>query len=446
MKTKKINYLMMVLTLISGLIGWFAAEYIVVGLIYSNPDNTIPNTICMGIYFSIIAVFGCLGVILSEVIHPTYNLRLHNAKSSFPKRILISVLGVSIVLVMLFSMGFQYLYELTLGTSIGKKSIVFVMDCSGSLEYGSTANGIIYPPTDKDRQRITAAESIIDKLDASQFSALVSFTDEPSLDFEGAPMTEDNKLKLKQAVEKLDSNGENNIKGALDFTYENVIKSEGIKNPAVILFTDGEDNTLDTSNLDMDINNYIKDQIPIYSVEVNERLGDEGFAKSPLDKVAELTGGQYIAEKSADKIAGAFNSIYSSIQSTTNKDRVLIFKRSDPMNISQIWFFVVRVLCYMFIAALIGLAYTILLNNREAIITNLLSGLAAGIIMEVGYFLNGYPFMLRLITAAIIAAVICRYTPYNASVMQSEDFNSGFFTNDYQGFGEINDYNNEFNK
>jgi hypothetical protein len=305
-------------------------------------------------------------------------------------------------------------------------------------------SGIAYPPTDKDRQRIEAAKSIIDKMDGTQLSALVSFTDTPALDFEALPMTDDNKEKLKQAVDKLQSDGENDIKSALGFTYENLIKPGKVKNPAVILFTDGEDNTLDISNLSRDISNYVKNSIPVYSVEVNERLNSEGYAKSPLDKVAELTGGRYVAETSPAKIADAFNTIYNSIQTSANKNRVLIFKRTDPLNISQVWFFIVRVLCYIFIAGLIGLAYTVLLNSREAIVTNVLSGLIAGAIIEVGYFLNGYSYVLRMITAIIIAVVICRYTLYSGTIGQNEDYNSGMFSNDFQGFGGTNDSNNEF--
>ncbi|WP_040195800.1 vWA domain-containing protein [Candidatus Soleaferrea massiliensis] len=403
---KQVNWLMFFCTLGTGFLGWLLAEYIVVNLIFGDPNNQVPNVLSVGIYFVILTVFGCLGVILSERIRPTYN-NFELAHGSFSKRILIAIGAVGIVFVMLVSMLFQFLYSLAIGTENGKSDIVIMMDCSGSLEYGSTnSSGEDLPATDPKRQRIEAAKHIIDTLDETQMVSLIAFTDTAETKFDFAVMSDTNKEKLKAQLEALESDGQTDIQNALDYAYERIDAFASLRNPVVMLFSDGEDSSLDDGDLKNQIRGYLDDSIPVYSVQVNER-GDES---SVLNSVARMTGGEYTPIEDADEISEAFIDTFNSIRTSSDQNLVLLFQRSGNISGSPLWFFFIRLLCFMFIAGSIGAAYTILLNSKEAIVINILSGLAAGLIMEISTWLFGDFFLWRMIAALLVVAVICRYT------------------------------------
>ena len=412
MQTKKINWFMFLCTLVTGFLGWLLAEYIVVNLIYGNANNQVPNVISVGIYFVLLTVFGCLGVIISELIHPTFNNHLSTARHSFVKRIFISVVGVGLVFVLLISMLFQWLYSLAVGTENGKSDIVIMMDCSGSLEYGSTNldTGEELPPTDPTRQRIEAAKEIVETLAPSQKVALIAFTDEAFTAFDFHEMTYENKLELQEQLDGLASDGSTDLRAALDYAYGEIIDNE-LVNPVVMLFSDGEDSSFNDSNLNDEIRGYLNSHIPIYAVQVNAREDDNTY--SVLEDVAKATGGEYTPIESADEISEAFIDTFNTIRMNSNQNLVLLFNRSGYIEGSPLYFFFIRILCFMFIAGSVGAAYTILLNSKEAIIVNVLSGLAAGLIIELGTWLFGNFFLVRMIAALLIIGVICRYVVSN---------------------------------
>lgn len=169
-------------------------------------------------------------------------------------------------------------------------NLVLVLDFSGST---------------KSKQDIIkkAAQKFVDYSRANDQISVVAFANQIKLVSE---LTTD-KQKLKKQIKNIDIGGGSPIWDSISFTYKNILQTEKGKRNAVVIMTDGEDGSFNTSFADLfeTVRNSDTTIFPVYFTpfrelnEITKKLNHKSYQS--LWMLAEETGGQlYKADKFED--------------------------------------------------------------------------------------------------------------------------------------------------
>lgn len=160
---RKINWLLLLFSLIGGTVGFAIGEIILGALLESWP-----RFVVAGLYFGVLALCIGLSCLIAEMIAPRLNGSSWRARYTG----LSWQLLVPATLVLLFAVGalLQLLYGLHFGGSKQVKDIVLVIDNSGSML-----------ETDPENERYTAAKQLIENMKDDKRVAVVVFSNTAEL-------------------------------------------------------------------------------------------------------------------------------------------------------------------------------------------------------------------------------------------------------------------------
>ncbi|WP_042462571.1 vWA domain-containing protein [Neobacillus dielmonensis] len=382
MPVRKFSFLLFIFSLVAGIIGAIIGEAIL-----ANFYGVWPNILLMGVYFGQLALMAGLFCLLAEIISPVINGRNWRVEySGLSWKVL-----VPSTLVMLFAGGviFQFLYSLNFTNVKPPDDIVLVMDISDSMN-----------KTDPDHESLKAAGELISNMKSSHRASIISFNENAFVTKAMFKISnKDDRADAIDQINALAASGSTDIGNALDTAMKEINSHEKAgRKPMVILFSDGY------SELDLDsvVEPYQNQDIVINTVGMSKI--DKGGAQL-LKSIASSTGGSFHDVKNADDLKKVFEKIY-----LENQDRLLVTERYGIFKDST-YLAVLHVLFITLIGGLFGLALGILFDNRYLAksysITGLVSGLLAGLVLEIGLqdssFLSGFPYRLVadiLLTAA----------------------------------------------
>lgn len=393
MTEKRINLTMTVMSLIGGVMGFILGEVLISLYKYS-----MPHSVLMGLYFGILAL--CIGsmCLIAEMINPRLNG--FSWKNNYLKTSFKFLIPCTLILLFIFGALFQFLYEI--GTSKIKKinDVVIVIDTSDSMR-----------KTDPNNDRFSAALDLLDSMNDENRVAFYRFDDASE---QIAPMTKVTDEMKKDVAKKLKAHenpkGNTNMGDALNKAYDEIKREEKPdRNAMVILLSDGGD----TYNLDSHFNENIKPYkntgIPIYTVGMSS-----GNNFNMLKKISRESSGNYYNVKEVKDLKGVFNKIYKDRQ-----QRLLMDKRNGAYE-SSTFYIILRIMLIMLLGCLIAVAVSLVFDNKNLLkgflVGGIISGIAAGLIIELGFLYFPWIGLLYRALADIIMAVVFTLIPVNVDV------------------------------
>lgn len=385
MMTRKINWLMVLFSLIGGTVGYGIGEFVL-----AEYESSLPNVVLMAIYFGQLAFFVSLFCLLAEIISPTLNgkgWRQRYVSTSWKMLVPSS-------LVLLFATGalFQFLYGLNVGSFKRPENIVMAIDVSGSMD-----------GNDPNRQSFRAATDLIQKMKKSNQAAVIAFDDratviQPLMRLQSQAVKDDITQKLNEYKR---TGGGTEISRALAEVRKQIEGDSGKRRSLVILISDGY-NSMDVPAV---TEPFRQEQIPIHTIGVS--AGSEGEAL--LRDIAGQTGGSYHRVDESSELTFIFDRIYEE-----NQVRHLVGERTGSSQDSMLSA-VLRVVLIMGIGILFGLALGFLFDNRflarNFSIGGAVAGLLAGLSLEWG--ISGWPEhseWWRLLAALLLALVVTLFS------------------------------------
>lgn len=393
MTEKRINLTMTVMSLIGGVMGFILGEVLISLYKYS-----MPHSVLMGLYFGILAL--CIGsmCLVAEMINPRLNG--FSWKNNYLKTSFKFLIPCTLILLFIFGALFQFLYEI--GTSKIKKinDVVIVIDTSDSMR-----------KTDPNNDRFSAALDLLDSMNDENRVAFYRFDDASE---QIAPMTKVTDEMKKDVAKKLKAHenpkGNTNMGDALNKAYDEIKREEKPdRNAMVILLSDGGD----TYNLDGHFNETIKPYkntgIPIYTVGMSS-----GNNFNMLKKISRESSGNYYNVKEVKDLKGVFNKIYKDRQ-----QRLLMDKRNGAYE-SSTFYIILRIMLITLLGCLIAVAVSLVFDNKNLLkgflVGGIISGIAAGLIIELGFLYFPWIGLLYRALADIIMAVVFTLIPVNVDV------------------------------
>ncbi|MEN6314209.1 MAG: vWA domain-containing protein, partial [Clostridiaceae bacterium] len=386
MGTRKVNFLMLFLSSVGGLIGFFAGE-----MLLGAYAGKIHNVLLMGMYFGLLALLTGLMCLISELVNPVLNGRAWRDKYAGNSWLYL----VPFTLILLFAAGvvFQYIYGFNSWKANNSDDIVLVIDSSGSTSQ-----------TDPDKQRFEAAKTLIGNMKSKSRVAIISFNHEAVI---LQPMTfiQDTNVK-KDIYDKIDANvsdGGTDIGKALDLAYGHILENRGKnRTPMVFMLSDG----INDGDLTDIIARLKGENIPVYTVGL---MIEDAAGTAFLTDIADKTGGLYTNISNIRDLKSTFQNIYMS------KDKRLLADRRHGTAENSIPLALARILLITMIGILTAVGIGFVFDNRRLVkgfgIGGAVSGLLAGIILEAGF--AGAPQLgpvFRLLADLCLAAVFTLFS------------------------------------
>ncbi|USG65570.1 VWA domain-containing protein [Brevibacillus ruminantium] len=384
MNQKRISMQMVLFSLIGGLIGFGAGEWMMHEL-----SGKLPDWLLIGLYIGQFAFFVGLFCLLAEMISPRINgIGWRQRYVGFSWKMLVPA-----TFVMLGTAGllFQLLYGSDLQRSSGSDSIVMLLDTSGSMTQ-----------TDPDNQLFEAAADLIGRMDNDMRVAVITFNDQATV---LQPMISLSNPADRQAVmQKLEDHegpsGGTNIEAALT-TALDLIRDPASKagNSTVVLMSDGYSSV----NTNQALSPFQQMKIPIHTVGMSTVSAD---GTNLLKQLAAETRGTYTDVVNAGQLSSAFGQIYD----LNRQDRNLLGDRVGPDRDSLLYA-AERVLMMTVIGTLLGLALGLIFDNKHVAksfsIGGAVAGILAGLVLEAGFASTDLPgVLLRLLADLVLAAVL----------------------------------------
>lgn len=384
---RKINMLLLLLSLLGGAVGFLIGELVIARL-----SDQLPDAVVTGIYLGNLALWIGLFCLIAEMIQPVLNGQSWRQRYTG----LSWKLLVPATLVMLFAAGaiLEWGYGLHLGGAKQVKDIVLAIDNSGSMQ-----------ETDPEEERYKAAAQLITQMDSDKRVAVVEFHDQ-------AQVIQPFELMKSQAVKeeviaRIDAleptSAGTDIALALSETMSQIQKqSDQNRGTLVILLSDGFSD-IDTTQV---LEQYIQQGIVVHTVGLSQvNAAGAGL----LTEIAQRTGGEYYDVQEADKLSQVFQRIYDRIG-----DRTLLTERTGVLQDST-YYMIYRLVAFAIIGLLIGLSLGIVFDNRflarSFTFGGVASGILAGVVMEFG--LSGAAFsdtIIRLFACLILAGITPLFT------------------------------------
>lgn len=359
----KINWLMVLMSAIGGVLAFAIGEVLMDSLKYS-----MPHSLLIGLYFGILSLLVGLMCLLAEVIHPRINGQ--NWKRDYVTLSFKFLIPCTLVVTLAAGAVFQFLYEL----SFSQKSkiindVVVLIDTSGSMS-----------KTDPDNERFDAVNSLLNSMNSGNRAAVYTFSDHAAklkgMSYVDKAVKEDIMNELQKYK---NPNGNTNMREALDSAYDEINKSkENGRNSMVIMLSDGGDNFNLDKKFDQTMKPYNDNGIPVYTVGMSS--GDNFYM---LKKIAKSSGADYYNVKDVKDIKNTFVKIYRDRQ-----ERLLNDRRNGIYGDSTFYGFL-RVLFVTLISILISAAVSFVLDNKYLlkgfILGGAIAGIIAGLILEIGF-------------------------------------------------------------
>lgn len=406
MSQRRLSLLMVICSLVGGVIGFLVGE-----VILGKLSGEIPQWLLMGLYFGQYAFFVGLMCIIAEMISPRLNgigWKQRYLGLSWKMLVPSTFLMVGIVAMLL-----QLLYGSSFQQASGANNIVMVLDTSGSMQQ-----------SDPDNQLFKAAADMVQRMDSDMNIAIVTFHDQTTvlqpLTGLGSQSVKDeiaNKLLQFQRTD-----GGTRIDLALKVGLEQLPANQ-MNNSTIVLMSDGYSDL----RIQEALAPYKQNQVIVHTVGMS-KIDPEGTAL--LQKIAAETGGSYFNVEHADQMTGIFGQIYD----MSRIDRNIVSERTGATEESM-FYAITRVVSVLIIGALLGLALGFIFDNRHLAksftIGGAVSGLLAGLVLEMGMTSIGLIDMIvRLLACSLLAVVLTFFTLFvPVSTSGGSSFGSRRLTN-----------------
>lgn len=412
---RKINLLLLSFSLLGGGAAFLAGEYVL-----GRWLGELPSILLIGIYFGLVGLGVLLGALLAEMISPRLN------GISWKQRYLgLSWKLLPLAVALMVGMGAltEFLYELNFGGIKPVRNIVFVIDESGSMLQ-----------SDQQGLRRTAAQELVSQMDKDNRVALVSFSDTAAVAQGLTPLKNENdRAAVIAAIGGLEvTTGGTDISAAMREALGVIDTGGGTDSGAmVILLSDGV-SQFDTAT---ELVPYTSRGIVVNTIGL--ALTDSGGTQL-LQDIALTTGGQYYDVADAERLGDVFRQIYDRLG-----DRTLVTERTDNTQASP-YYAGLRMLSLLLIGGMLGLGLGIVFDNRHLArsfgLGGIVSGLAAGAVLEFGLNGNGFrDALIRLLAVLLLAGIISLFTGIvpvgEGRLTRSRDRRTGTGPSSSQGVG-----------
>jgi Ca-activated chloride channel family protein len=406
------------------------------------------NSVIVGIYFAMLALFTLLACFLSESkIHSIVNRDFFKSFVAVPQFKLI--LAISALMAFLAAGIFQFIYEHDWDVNKKTRQIqkspapkkpaqkaagfddyYYVVDNSSSMEWN-----------DPENERIRLLSRIIDDLPEERQIALVSFGDYAEILIPLQPASDKIKKEFRGYIDKPKIFPGTDIMGALDKVSE-ILNASSDKNGVVILVSDGESEEYD---FDIIMPRFQANNIPVYTIMLNPPdAGEVSEGIELLQKIAGATGGKQFTVDNFDDMENAVvetmndpelparqtSQRRASIQVQPESKRTILTKREGKMKNSLVY----GIMHIVFIAALgilLGYAFFMVFSHRDVfrplVICGAVSGLAAGLVLEAGLQLGQHPIFIRFLLCVILSTLIWNILYLYDSVSLSSKWSGVFY-------------------
>lgn len=362
---------------IGGLVGYIISE-----ILYNNMADTMNMPLLIGLYFMIIAVFIFIPVYLVSSIKGDVYRFTGKRKNVLPFFFL-----VSISLIFIFSMLFEFLYEIEKSEAVAPSSYILALDVSGSMD-----------STDSERKVPEAVSKIVLQMEDGFPFAVYYFNHNTE---NISPMH--NKTLADESVDwNSGYNGGTAISGALEKIlndYESQIKAGtwlGGTSPKVLLMTDGYsgDDGIFNSRINSLIKLYRKQGIQVSTVgtsQSNEML---------MKKIADSTGGVFISVNDVDNI---YDIMTSAINGTASRNLISYRYRSSGL---------LSFLRILFLTVILGL-FSIIFYAADAVqydigiilFCKIVTAILAAILTELLFQVFNFPELFVHTCVAVLTTV-----------------------------------------
>lgn len=359
---RNINPLMVLMSAIGGIVAFIIGEIIISSLQYSMPQS-----ILMGMYFGILSLCIGLACLIAEIIYPKINGRTW--RTSHLSTSLKFLIPCTLIITFIAAVIFQFIYGTSLNESRRINDVVVLMDTSGSMA-----------ETDPNNERYDALKHLLDSLNNNNRASVYEFSDHAEqIQSMNVVNVEVNENIMGRLEKYKTPSGQTNMKEALDKAIDeiNITKQKG-RNAMVIMISDGGDNFNLQSKFNETMKPYKDNNIPVYTIGMAEK---NNF--SMLKKISEETSGNYSSVKAVKDLKNTFVKIYRDTQ-----QRFLNGVRYGTFDNSIIYGFL-RVLFITLIALIISAGVCFMFDNKYLlkgfILGGLISGIIAGLILEIGF-------------------------------------------------------------
>lgn len=384
---RKVNWLMVLFSLIGGAIGWGIGEWLLHGLRGEWPDIVVT-----GLYFGVMSLCVGLACLIAEMISPRLNgpsWRQRYTGTSW-----LVLVPATLVMMFIAGLALETAYQFEPGSVKTVNNIVLAIDNSGSMEQN-----------DPDQDRYKAAKRMIEEMDRDKQAAVFVFSDSVDL-LQPFVQLKDQNVK-EELFSKIDAiqptQGGTDIGLMLSEAMKHIKdQQDNARGTMVVLLSDGF-SEVDTSTALAD---YKAQHVGVHTIGLSQ-VDAQGAGLLRL--IAEETGGQYYDVSEANELSFVFEQIYSSIG-----ERTLITERSGPLRDST-YYTVLHIVALVLIGAALGLALGLVFDNRYLAksfgIGGVAAGLLAGFLLEAG--LSGHPFtdgFVRLSADLVLAGVITMFS------------------------------------
>lgn len=398
---KKLNNVLFLACIVGAILGWLGAE-----CIYKILPTSMPTTVQVGIYFSILMLSVSLTSFVSELI-------VNRSKSSWAgNEILRSIFFIitSVIIFGLLGMLFQFIYGLgyTKKQTAQIDDYFFVIDNSGSTD-GS----------DPDNLRFSEVESLISRLNPNNRFAIEVFDDTIDGKIPLSQVNDSSIADLSEFNNRMTSieKGGTEIQLVLSDVVDNYTLDG--RNAAVILLSDGESNSpIDYKYLG---NSFLGKNLPIYCVAFSN-MGRSGV--KTMTRLAEYTDGYYCE---IDDLSNLQLTINNMLELTSRRSLLERRRGSDTSNILAM---LLRILFVSTLGILVEIALALILDYEDllksALFIHIPFSILAGIVAEFIMKLLAYSNVTRLIMCVLMSVVVVSYMKYTYSLENSWDMDTNW--------------------
>ena len=382
--TIRFNWLMLLLSAVAALVIGAGVYSLHDLLFYGGMSGILVIPICFGIFA---LGMGLSIFLLSNIFH---FFRANIATGSKDKGRVLLIILVIVLATMLLMAGLECLYELDFASGkveLDATTFVFIVDDSGSM-YGN----------DPTNQRYAAIRSILEgKQDDTQY-AVYAYSNETIV---LQPLT-----TVGAGIPDFyySSGGGTMTLAALNRVYNDfntgVLPTDG--RPAVVLLTDGESHDiLQLNAADPTLSGFAALNIPIHCI---------GFGSpnmSELKYIAKSTGGQSMRIRNANQLRNAINTVLTGGSRTLLSDRFELLY-SVPHGIMRVAF----ILIYSLLVGLVSMfAYGCSTSGKPILISSAISGLLAGLVLEILLQYNSDPATVAGLAFLLIGLLYALIVP-----------------------------------
>lgn len=391
-KPSRVNKKVLFITMAAGL-----ALQLLCGLIYNAAINSIPRPLLIGLLF---LIFSLVLTVIVRLLSPSARL----SKNQGRVWAIIAMLTAALFLV---SVLFQFLYGLGINGRTGDPtSYIFMIDCSGSMEY-----------SDPEQKRYDAIDTIMGQMDGDFPYMVYSFSDYANISRDMAPKSEGHGVLFEEAE------GGTSIKGVLEQAITDYSNKQwdGGDNPRVILLTDGYATDLSFFNR---INKVLK-EYNRYGISVSTvGLGD--VDETLMRQIAEGTGGVFI---SVDDVSDLADAMGQAAVRKTNRD--LLSPRTGVKR--DALYAIMRIVFLTIMGALVGgiaaIAYEDDDSTRLSAVAAIITAVLGALVMELGtglFAMDSY-MMWRImwILFAMTIGLVHDSFRANRTIHDTRGFNTG---------------------